>query len=72
VHGVQATHGTRIYLDVAPAQQLWARTSWDHIRAAARQALAPAEAAAVWAEGQAMSLEQVIAGALDWLAPPRP
>jgi tetratricopeptide (TPR) repeat protein len=72
VHCVQATHGTRIYLDVAPAQQLWARTSWDHIRDAARQALAPAEAAAVWAEGQAMSREQVIAGVLDWLAPPRP
>jgi predicted ATPase len=39
---VHATCGTRIFMDVAPAQQLWARTSWEDIRAAARGALSPA------------------------------
>ncbi len=71
VHALHARYGTRIYLDVAPAQKLWARTSWEHIRAAATRALRPAEGAAAWAEGQAMSLETAIAAALDWMAPPR-
>ena len=70
VHVVHATYGTRISMDVAPAQNLWARTSWEHIRSAAQHALNPLDAAAAWAEGQAMSLEQVIAVALDWMAPP--
>jgi hypothetical protein len=64
VQVVHARYGTRIYLDVAPAQKLWARTSWEHIGDAARRALDPAEAAAAWAQGQAMSLEQAIAEAL--------
>jgi tetratricopeptide (TPR) repeat protein len=68
VHVVHATHGTRIYLDLAPALKLWARTSWEQIHDAARQALNPADAAAAWAEGQAMALEQAIAYALDWLS----
>ena len=68
VNVVHAMHGTRIFMDVAPAQKLWARTSWEHIRASAEQALSPADAAAVWAEGQAMSLERAIAYALDGLA----
>ena len=55
VHVVHATHGTRIYLDVAPALKLWARTSWEDIRDAAQQAMSPADAAAAWAEGQAMA-----------------
>jgi hypothetical protein len=70
VHVAHATHGTRIFMDVAPAQKLWARTSWDDIRDTARQALSPDDGAAAWAEGQATSLEQAIAGALDWLSPP--
>jgi tetratricopeptide (TPR) repeat protein len=71
VHVVHATHGTRIFLDIAPTQKLWARTSWDHIREAAQRALRPTEAAAAWAEGQALSLEAVIADALGWLSPAR-
>jgi tetratricopeptide (TPR) repeat protein len=67
VNVVHATHGTRIFMEVAPAQKLWARTSWEQIRETAQQALSPADAAAAWAEGQAMSLEQAIAYALDWL-----
>ena len=72
---VQVMHarcGTRIYLDVAPALKLWARTSWDHIRDAARQALSPDAGAAAWAAGQAISLEQAISDALDWMALTRP
>jgi predicted ATPase/DNA-binding XRE family transcriptional regulator len=69
VHVVQATHGTRIFMDVAPAQKLWARTSWDDIRAAARAALNPTDAAAAWGEGEALSLETAIADALEWLSP---
>jgi tetratricopeptide (TPR) repeat protein len=65
---VHATYGTRIFMDVAPAQ-LWARTSWEDIRATARQALNPAEAVVAWGEGQAMSLEMAIADALGWLPP---
>ena len=71
VHRVHATHGTRIYMDVAPAQKLWARTSWEHIRDAAQQALSPADAVAAWAAGQDTSLEQAIADALDWMATAR-
>jgi predicted ATPase/tetratricopeptide (TPR) repeat protein len=70
VHVVHARCGTRIFMDVAPAQKLWARTSWEQIRDAARQALSPEESAAAWAEGQAMPLEQAIADALDWLSTP--
>jgi len=67
VHMVHATHGTQIFLDIAPAQKLWAHTSWDDIRDAARQGLSPAEATAAWAVGQAMSLETVIIYALGGL-----
>jgi hypothetical protein len=66
---VHATYGTRIHMDVAPTQNLWARTSWDDIREAARGMLSPADAAAAWAAGEALSLERAIADALDWLAP---
>jgi predicted ATPase/DNA-binding XRE family transcriptional regulator len=66
---VHATYGTRIYMDVAPAQKLWARTSWEDIREAARGALSPAEAAAAWGEGEALSLEAAITDALGWLPP---
>jgi Tfp pilus assembly protein PilF len=61
---VHATADTAMWLDVAPRQHLWARTSWEQIRAAAEQAMNPADAAAVWAEGQALSLEDAIADAL--------
>ena len=70
VDGVRGTAGAQIWLDIAPRQQLWARMSWEDIRAAAEQALPPG-AAAAWTAGQALSLEQVIAEALDWLAPPQ-
>jgi predicted ATPase len=62
--------GTRIYMDVAPAQKLWARTSWEQIGETARHALGPADATVAWAEGQAMALEQAIAEALDYPACP--
>jgi predicted ATPase len=61
---VRATDDPAMWLDVAPKQALWARTSWEQIRAAAAQAMSPADAAAVWAEGQALSLEDAIADAL--------
>jgi predicted ATPase/DNA-binding XRE family transcriptional regulator len=61
---VRATVSTLMSLEVAPRQDLWARTSWEQIRAAAEQAMNPADAAAVWAEGQALSLEDAIAEAL--------
>jgi Tfp pilus assembly protein PilF len=61
---VRATAETAMWLDVAPKQALWARTSWEQIRAVAAQAMNPADAAAVWAEGQALSLEDAIADAL--------
>jgi hypothetical protein len=66
---VHATYGTRIFRELAPTQNLWARTSWDDIRDAARGALSPAEAAAAWGEGEALSLEAAIADALGWLSP---
>jgi predicted ATPase/DNA-binding XRE family transcriptional regulator len=61
---VRATADPAMWLDEAPKQALWARTSWEQIRAAAEQAMNPADAAAVWAEGQALSLEDAIAEAL--------
>jgi predicted ATPase len=61
---VRATADPAMWLDVAPKQALWARTSWEQIRAAAQRAMSPADAAAVWAEGQALSLEDAIADAL--------
>jgi predicted ATPase/DNA-binding XRE family transcriptional regulator len=70
VHVVHARCGTRIYMEVAPAQKLWARTSWEHIRHTAQQALSPADAAVAWAAGQATSFEKAIADALDWMATP--
>jgi tetratricopeptide (TPR) repeat protein len=69
VHVVHANYSTRIFRDLAPTQNLWARTSWVDIRDAARGALSPAEAAAAWGEGEAMSLEAAIADALGWLPP---
>jgi tetratricopeptide (TPR) repeat protein len=60
----RATVSTLQSLEVAPRQALWARTSWEQIRAAAEQAMSPADAVAVWAEGQALSLEDAIAEAL--------
>jgi tetratricopeptide (TPR) repeat protein len=68
VQVVHARCGTRIFGDVAPAQKLWGRTSWEQIRDTAQRALNPEEGAAAWAEGQAMSLEQAIPDALDWMA----
>jgi tetratricopeptide (TPR) repeat protein len=70
VSALHARCGMRIYMDVAPAQRLWARASWEQLRETARHALGPDEGAAAWAAGQAMALEQAIAEALDWLAPP--
>jgi predicted ATPase/DNA-binding XRE family transcriptional regulator/Tfp pilus assembly protein PilF len=60
----RATASTLMSLEVAPRQALWARTSWEQIRAEAEQAMSPADAAAVWAEGQALSLEDAIAEVL--------
>jgi predicted ATPase/transcriptional regulator with XRE-family HTH domain len=61
---VLATTSTAMWLEIAPKQNLWARTGWEQIRAAAEQAMSPAEAAAAWAEGQTLSLEDAIADAL--------
>jgi predicted ATPase/transcriptional regulator with XRE-family HTH domain len=64
VNAVQMTIDPRIWMDIAPQQKLWARTSWADIQEATCRVLGPAEAAAAWAAGQAMSLDGAIADAL--------
>jgi non-specific serine/threonine protein kinase len=67
VAAAQALSGQLWRLDIAVQQKMAPAPSWEQIRDGAQQALGPQAAAAAWAEGQAQSLEQAIAYALEGL-----
>jgi predicted ATPase len=65
VMAAQNTSGLQWRWDIAVQQKLAPHQEWEQIRDAAQQALGPQAAATAWAEGQAMTLEEAIAYALE-------